>query len=227
MRTGRASWLILAADGPAIEVPDRVPSTIDPRHRRSEALPRRAARRTAPDRPVRTAAGGRGGAEHRGRGAAPTKRTCGPSTSRPPARSRSGSPRLRRASTTRWRPPPTRPSWPAASRGSRRRPVPGPARRSSCRWRRPRDRPRGARAATRRPGRPPPAEGVRPPGDARRSPRAGPTRDASCSTASGASEHAGDPRTVDVHVRWLRSQDRGRARAPAPRDGPRRRLSPR
>jgi DNA-binding response OmpR family regulator len=28
MGTGRASWLILAADGPATEVPDRVPSTV-------------------------------------------------------------------------------------------------------------------------------------------------------------------------------------------------------
>jgi two-component system response regulator MtrA len=46
MGTGRASWLILAADGPATEVPDRVPSTVvrviaDPRRFRDVLLAER------------------------------------------------------------------------------------------------------------------------------------------------------------------------------------------
>jgi DNA-binding response OmpR family regulator len=46
MRTGRATWLILAADGPATEVPDRVPSAIvrviaDPRRFRDVLLAER------------------------------------------------------------------------------------------------------------------------------------------------------------------------------------------
>ena len=46
MRTGRAAWLILAVDGPAIEVPDRVPSTVvrviaDPRRFRDVLLAER------------------------------------------------------------------------------------------------------------------------------------------------------------------------------------------
>ena len=121
MRTGRAAWLILAVDGPAIEVPDRVPSTVvrviaDPRRFRDVLLAERPRIVLCAQPPADAEA-----LEARRRGAPPAHRHASRSTSRRRTPSRSGSPRSRRASTTRWRPPPTPRSSPAGSPGSRRK----------------------------------------------------------------------------------------------------------
>ena len=98
MRTGRAAWLILAADGPATEVPDRVPSTVvrviaDPRRFRDVLLAERP-RIVLCAQPPADAEALHVVAEERRRRAA-----CEPSISRRRTPSRSDSPRSRPAST--------------------------------------------------------------------------------------------------------------------------------
>ena len=169
MRTGRAAWLILAADGPATEVPDRVPSTVvrviaDPRRFRDVLLAERP-RIVVCAQPPADAEALRSWPRSDAGGAA-----CEPSTSRRPMPSRSDSPRSRPASTM----PSRRPRLGRAGGPPRlaRDEGPGPAGSPIVL---PigdgaRDRPRGARAAARRPGRPPAAQGVRPARAPRRAP---------------------------------------------------------
>ena len=203
MRTGRAAWLILAVDGPATEcrtASRRRPSASSP----IPALPRRAARRTSEDRGLRAAAGGRGGTRDRRRGAPPAHGMRAVHLAPPDA----VDDRLAAlaagfddalATTT------AAAELAGGSPGSRRPRATRPDPRSSCRRRRPGARPRGARAPPRRPGDPPaPKEFgllallAAHPGPGLHATGAAPPR-----LGSGARRRA---RTVDVHVRWLRSK---------------------
>ena len=225
MRTGRAAWLILAADGPATEL-----WTASSR-RSCASSPTRGAFATCCSRNGRGSSSARSRRRTRRRSRSSPRSGvdgpgCGPCTSRRPTPSRTGSPPWRLASTTpspRTRP---RPSSLAASPGSTRDrgPAQGPAARPGRSG-------RASSSTSRHTSCDAAAQVIhlRPkefgllallaahPGRAY-------TRRELLHVVWGPA-HIGGPRTVDVHVRWLRSKIEARPSSPAlPRDGARRRL---
>ena len=225
MRTGRTAWLILAADGPATEVPARVPSTAvrviaDPRRFRDVLLAERP-RIVVCAQPPADAEALRLVADERRRRTGDARDPPRPAgrRRRPPRGARHGLRRRAGLDHGRGR------SWPGASSGSRRRPGRARAPRSCCTF--------GdgleldlAAHELRREGE---AVHLRPkefgllallaahPGRAY-------TRRELLHLVWGAT-HVGGERTVDVHVRWLRSKiEPLPGRADPPGDRPRRRL---
>ena len=133
MRTGRASWLILAADGPAIEVPDRVPSTVvrviaDPRRFRDVLLAERPRIVLCAQPPADAEALHVVAEERRRRSGMRAIHLAPPDAVAERLAALAAGLRRRAGDDDR-----LAPSWPAASRGSRRRPGRGPAPPSSCR----------------------------------------------------------------------------------------------
>ena len=132
MRTGRAAWLILAADGPATELPDRVQSTVvrvisDPRRFRDVLLAERPR--------VVVCASRRRARRHSTLVAAERRRRSGMRAVHlaPPDAVEDRLAALAAASTTRSRPRRPRPSWRGGSPGWTAAPDPGPDRRPSSR----------------------------------------------------------------------------------------------
>ena len=215
MRTGRAAWLILAADGPATEVPDRVSSSVvrviaDPRRFRDVLLAERPRIVVCAEPPADAEALRLVAEERRRRTAMRAVHLAPPDAvaQRLAALALGFDDAL--TTTTDASELAGRLAWLEAKARAR----PGSPDRPHDR-RRSRARPRGPRAASRWRGRPPAAEGVRAARAARRTSRAARTRAASCCTWSGGRRIRGGPRTVDVHVRWLRSKIERRPDAPA------------
>ena len=215
MRTGRAAWLILAADGPAIEVPDRVPSTVvrviaDPRRFRDVLLAERPRIVLCAQPPADAEALHIVAEERRRRSGMRAIHLAPPDAVAERLAALAAGFDDALATTTDSAELAGRLTWLETKARAR----PGSPIVLADR-RRARDRPRGARAASPRPGRPPAAQGVRPAGAPRGA--SGPRLHAPRAAAPGL---GADPHRRPADRRRPRPlaalEDRAAARSPRP-----------